>query len=64
LVEIIDNLKNRIQEARLNGWVGEIQGLQVSLDAAAKKVVSLDRMRAREDSRSVNFGMPVISNSH
>ncbi|MET0994569.1 MAG: hypothetical protein ABWY20_11025 [Mycobacterium sp.] len=39
LVEIIRNLEDRITEARLNGWLGEVQGLQTSRDAAAKKLV-------------------------
>ena len=30
LVEIIRNLEDRITEARLNGWRGEVQGLQTS----------------------------------
>jgi hypothetical protein len=31
LVEIIRNLIDRIAEARLNGWLGEVQALQVAL---------------------------------
>ncbi len=31
LAEIIANLGDRITEARANGWLGEVQGLQVSL---------------------------------
>ncbi|MGB3441102.1 MAG: hypothetical protein WBA97_20325 [Actinophytocola sp.] len=37
LVEIAHNLTDRIAEAHANGWLGEVQGLQVSLDAARKK---------------------------
>jgi hypothetical protein len=36
LSEIIHSLGERIKEARMNGWLGEVQGLQTSLDAAAK----------------------------
>lgn len=43
LVEIIDNLKVRQAEARDKGWLGEVQGLQVSLDAATNKLTSLDQ---------------------
>jgi hypothetical protein len=46
LTEIIHNLTERIAEARANGWLGEVQGLTVSLDAAAAKLASLDRLRA------------------
>jgi hypothetical protein len=34
LAEIIRNLRERITEARMNGWLGEVQGLEVSLEAA------------------------------
>lgn len=65
LVEIIRNLSERIDEARTNGWLGEVQGLQVSLSKAKEKLVSLDRSLERD--RSVvqrgltDLGMPVIT---
>jgi hypothetical protein len=43
LITIIRNLGDRIAEARLNGWLGEVEGLQTSLDAARTKLVALDR---------------------
>lgn len=61
LVEIIANLKDRIQEAKLNGWLGEIEGLGVSLEAASRKLVSLDRTRDRQPNSPVNLGIPVIT---
>ena len=61
LVEIIANLKDRIQEAKLNGWQGEVTGLEISLREAAQKLVSLDRMRDRQLSGPVNLGIPVIA---
>jgi integrase len=61
LVEIIHNLNDRIKEARINGWIGEVQGLQSSLDAAAKKLVSLDRLRDKGSNRPTNIGMPTIA---
>lgn len=60
LVEIIANLRDRIQEAKLNGWLGEVAGLQ----AAARKLASLDRMRARQPGGPVNLGIPVITDPH
>lgn len=63
LTQIIANLNDRIQEAKLNGWLGEVQGLRVSLDAAANKLVNLDRMRDRQPTRPVNLGIPVITNT-
>jgi integrase len=43
LAEIITNLGERISEARLNGWLGEVEGLRVSLRAAQDKLAALDR---------------------
>ena len=48
LVEIIANLRDRISEAKLNGWLGEVEGLKVSLEAASRKLVSLDRAQDRQ----------------
>lgn len=60
LVEIIRNLGERIQEARLNGWFGEVDGLQTSLNAASAKLSSLDRIRERVHSSAVSLGVPVV----
>lgn len=60
LAEIITNLADRIQEAKINGWLGEVQGLQVSLKAATAKLISLDRLRDRQNSTVTSLGMPVI----
>ena len=62
LVAIIANLNERIQEARINGWLGEVQGLQISLDAAARKLVSLDRLlnRTTGPHQVIELGIPVI----
>lgn len=60
LAEIAANLRDRIAEARANGWTGEVEGLQVSLNAAAAKIATLDRMRARESgtSTTTDLGLP------
>jgi hypothetical protein len=42
LAKIIANLGDRITEARASGWLGEVQGLQVSLDPVRAKMVSLN----------------------
>jgi site-specific recombinase XerD len=59
LVEIIHNLTERITEARLNGWLGEVQGLQVNLSAANNKVTALDRLRRDQQPRT-ELGTPHI----
>jgi hypothetical protein len=61
LIEIIRNLTDRIDEARTNGWLGEVQGLQISLDAARAKLASLDRT-SRPDGGITQLGIPVIRN--
>ncbi|NUS10277.1 MAG: hypothetical protein HOY69_02530 [Streptomyces sp.] len=42
LVEIRDNLLDRIAEAELEGWLGEIEGLRVSLAGAESKIDQID----------------------
>jgi hypothetical protein len=61
LIEIIRNLEDRIKEARLNSWLGEVQGLQTSRDAAAKKLVALDRTIAQAAADPTNLGIPIIT---
>ena len=63
LAEIISNLHERITEARINGWLGEVQGLEVSLKAAKRKLTSLDRSIERNSRTGpTDLGMPAISN--
>jgi hypothetical protein len=60
LVEIIRNLTDRITEARMNGWLGEVQGLQVSLTKAGEKLASLDRGLRRNQPGPTQLGIPII----
>jgi hypothetical protein len=61
LGEIIANLKDRISEARANGWGGEVQGLQVSLDAARAKMAGLVRAEQRhQPGQLTELGMPQL----
>lgn len=55
LVEIRDNLTARIAEAEREGWLGEVEGLQVSLAGAEDKLIQVDR-RAR--TATVDLGIP------
>jgi integrase len=57
LVEIRDNLLARIAEAEREGWLGEVEGLQVSLAGANDKLAQLDR-RARDT--TIDLGMPAF----
>jgi hypothetical protein len=53
LVDIRDNLKARIAEAEREGWLGEVEGLQVSLSAADEKLARIERR-----SRTTDLGIP------
>ncbi|WP_330256889.1 hypothetical protein OG874_21400 [Nocardia sp. NBC_00565] len=43
LEQIRDNLTTRITEAEREGWLGEAEGLRVSLAAANDKLAQLDQ---------------------
>jgi integrase len=60
LAEIHDNLNARIAEAHHEGWLGEIEGLQVSLAGAQQKLTQLDATANRLTS-AVNIGMPTFA---
>ncbi|MFC8270661.1 hypothetical protein ACFUIZ_33860 [Streptomyces cinereoruber] len=61
LIEIIYNLRERIRRARGNGWLGKVEGLQVSLDASTAKPHSLKRAPANGRPQLVDLGMPVFT---
>jgi site-specific recombinase XerD len=61
LAEIAQNLQDRITEARVKGWHGEAQGLQVSLQAAHSKLASLDRTIQRRPTGTTDLGMPALA---
>jgi hypothetical protein len=56
LQEIIDSLTERLAEATENGWLGDVDGLQVSLDAARQKMLQMRRT-------ATNLGIPVTRGS-
>jgi hypothetical protein len=60
LEEIRDNLGARITEAHREGWLGEIEGLQVSLAGAQQKLTQLDATTDRL-ANAVNIGMPTFA---
>ncbi|MFI1349559.1 tyrosine-type recombinase/integrase [Streptomyces lydicus] len=57
LVEIRDNLADRIAEAEREGWLGEIEGLKVSLAGARGKLAQLDAQTSKSQ-KAVDLGMP------
>ncbi|WP_162794056.1 hypothetical protein [Streptomyces paludis] len=60
LVDIRDNLIARIAEAEREGWLGEVEGLKVSLTGAEEKLAQLDRRPSGPS--VVDLGLPVIIN--
>ncbi|PGH48175.1 hypothetical protein [Streptomyces sp. Ru87] len=56
LVEIRDNLVARIAEAEREGWLGEVEGLRISLAGAEDKLAQLNRRCAT--GISVDLGTP------
>ena len=59
LVEIIKNLAARIAEARVNGWLGEAEGLQISITTARGKLATLDRTANNTVPGTADLGWPV-----
>lgn len=57
--EIRDNLVARIVEAEREGWLGEVEGLQVSLAGAQQKLAQVDQFAAQKT--TVNLGMPTYN---
>jgi len=57
LVEICDNLAVRIDEAQRHGWIGEVDGLNVSLAAAKHKLAQMDDITTRRHT-IVPLGLP------
>ena len=56
LGEVCDNLLSRITEARREGWLGEVEGLQISLAAARGKLTQLNELTSPP--ATVQLGMP------
>jgi hypothetical protein len=52
LEEIATNLQERLTEARDRGWLGEVEGIEVSIAAAQDKLAQM--------SRQVDLGLPTI----
>lgn len=58
LQTIISNLQARIAEARQHGWLGEVAGLETSLDAANHKLTTMHRLASRHNVSQL--GMPTF----
>ena len=59
LEEIRENLRDRIAEAEREGWLGEVEGLKVSLAGAEDKLAQVTASLQRKAS-AVQLGMPAF----
>ena len=59
IAEIHDNLIARIAEAEREGWLGETEGLKISLAGALDKLAQIDRRS--QPVVPVNVGMPAFA---
>ena len=57
VAETRDNLLARIAEAERHGWLGEVEGLKISLAGAHQKLAQMSQITARRSS-VVNLGLP------
>src|SRR5215831_12106046 len=62
LVHICDNLAARIAEAEANHWLGEAEGLKVSLSGARAKLSQMDQITARR-ATAIHLGIPGFHNA-
>lgn len=58
IAEIRDNLHDRITEAEREGWLGEIEGLKISLIGADDKLAQIDR-RSKTNNQ-IDLGIPTF----
>jgi len=59
LEEIRRNLHDRIAEAEREGWLGEVEGLKVSLAGTDEKLVQIDAALSRQ-ATTVQLGIPAF----
>ncbi|WP_222432379.1 hypothetical protein [Leekyejoonella antrihumi] len=60
LEEIRDNLHARIAEAEHKGWLGEVEGLKVSLAGTEDKLAQIQDTLTRRDT-TIPLGMPTFT---
>jgi integrase len=58
LLDLRDNLLARIEEARREGWLGEVEGLQISLAGARTKLAQVEQMTSTGPRQPVQLGIP------
>ena len=59
IAEIRDNLNARIAEAEREGWLGEIEGLRISLAGTEDKLAQIDRRSGHAGPVDLGTAIPV-----
>jgi hypothetical protein len=62
LLQIRDNLIARIAEAESHRWLGEAEGLKISLAGARAKLTQMDQITDRRD-QTVQLGIPTFTDA-
>jgi hypothetical protein len=60
LADLVKNLQDRLEEAEMHGWGGEIEGIKTSLEAGRAKLATARRSTAKPQSALTDLGIPVI----
>jgi hypothetical protein len=60
LEEIHANLGDRLQEAKEQGWLGEVAAIETTLAATAQKLQAMRDITTRPASTSIHIGMPDV----
>ena len=58
LLDVRENLLARIDEARRERWLGEVEGLQISLAGARTKLAQVEQMTSTRPRQPVRLGIP------
>lgn len=60
ILDIRDNLIARVAEAEREGWLGEVEGLRISLSGANDKLAQINRRRPT----AVDLPTPAFHRNH
>lgn len=62
LQDIVDNLEERITEAEQHGWLGDVEGLRVTLNSAEMKLSQMFKLKNHQAGEVVDLGTPRVRN--
>jgi hypothetical protein len=53
-------VSDRLQEAREQGWLGEVAAIEATLAATSQKLQAMRELTIRSASTSIHIGMPDV----